>query len=60
MRHVIGLALAGLMLLVVAKGFFGSFWRKPPSREDPKATDWSSYSGSESTNHDPSDHSGHS
>jgi hypothetical protein len=55
MHHILG-AVAGLVLLfIVVKGFFGSFWRAPPKREDSTATDWGAYGG---WNADRSDHHG--
>jgi len=54
MRHILGLLAAGLVLFVLARGFFGSFWRKPPARQDSTATDWVG----DSLDHGPSDHAG--
>jgi len=59
MRHILGLLAAGLVLFVLVRGFVGSFWRKPPARQDSTATDWSFYSGDDSVDHGPSDHAGH-
>jgi len=59
MRHILGLLAAGLVLFVLARGFFGSFWRKPPNRQDSTATDWSSAGVGDSLDHGPSDHAGH-
>ncbi len=58
MRHIVGLFAAGLVLFVVFRGFFGSFWRKPPSPSDSTPADWSSYGGEGSGGHSPSDGAG--
>jgi hypothetical protein len=58
MRHIVGLLAAGLVFFVLAPGFLGSFWRKPPGRQDSTATDGSSYGVNDSVDHGPSDHAG--
>jgi hypothetical protein len=58
MRHIVGLLAGGLVLFVLARGFFGSFWRKPPGRQDSTATDWSSYGVGDSVDRGPSDQAG--
>jgi hypothetical protein len=55
--HAILTIAAGVVLLfVVAKGFFGSYWRAPPKREDSTATDWSPYGYNVDNHHGPTDH----
>jgi hypothetical protein len=58
MRHIVGFLAGGLVLFVLARGFFGSFWRKPPDRQDSTATDWSSYGVGDPVDRGPSDHGG--
>jgi hypothetical protein len=57
MRHIVGLSAAGLVFVVLFKGFFRSFWRKPPSKSDSPAPDWSVYNDGASID-TPSEHNG--
>ena len=58
MQHIFGLVAGALLLFIVVKGFAGSYWRKPPSRPDSTAPDWSAYANGDSINSGPPDHGG--
>ena len=49
MHHILGVAAGLVLLFIVVKGFFGSFWRKPPKRDDYAATDWSVSDGADNS-----------